>query len=114
VLLIAAVAGVLWEEFTNRLRLGRVPPESPLVNGKSRRLPNGAEAELRLNGRLLSVLRQRRESDLSPVEAAVMIQSLRTPADSLEETCLDRTTDKVLAEMNVDATIEDDGPANVG
>jgi hypothetical protein len=67
-----------------------------------------------LNGRLLSILRQRRESDLSPVEATVMTQSLRTLPDSLEETRLDRTTGEVLAEVNVDATIEDDDPANVG
>ena len=80
----------------------------------SGRLPNGAEAELRLNGRLLSILRQRRESDLSPVKAAVMAPSLRTLPDSLEETRLDRTTGEVLAEVNVDATIGDDDPATVG
>ena len=43
-----------------------------------------------------------------------MTQSLRTLPDSLEETRLDRTTGEVLAEVNVDATIEDDDPANVG
>lgn len=43
-----------------------------------------------------------------------MIQSLRTPADRLEETCLDRTTDEVLAEVNVGVTIEDDDPVDVG
>lgn len=84
-------------------------PEHP-----PRWLPDGAEAECRLNGRLLYVLRQRREEDLSDVEAAAVIQSLRSLADALEESCLDRRAGEVLAEVNVDVTIDDDEPANVG
>jgi len=68
-----------------------------------------ATAEGRLNGRLLYVLEQRREGDLSDVEAAAVIQSLRSLADGLEESCLDRQAGEVLAEVDVAVTIEGDG-----
>lgn len=78
-----------------------------------RRLPEGATAECRLNGRLLYVLQQRTERDLTDLEAAAVIESLRSLADGLEESCLDRQAGEVLAEVDVAVTIEDDEPANV-
>lgn len=72
-----------------------------------------ATAECRLNGRLMYVLEQRREADLSAVEAAAVIESLRSLADGLEASCLDRQAGEVLAEVDVAVTIEDES-ANVG
>lgn len=80
----------------------------------ARRLPNTAEAELRLNGRLLYGLQQRSEGDLTPIKAAAVIESLRSLADGLEETCLDRQAGEVLAEVDVSMEVQNDDPANVG
>jgi hypothetical protein len=71
-----------------------------------------ATAKRRLDGRLLYVLKQRREDHPSLIKTAAMAQSLRSLADALERTCLDRQAGEVLAEVDVTVTVKDDEPAN--
>ena len=73
----------------------------------SERLSDPAVAECRLNGRLLYRLEQRRETDLSALEAAAVITSLRSLADGLEASCLDRQAEEVLAEVDVDVRLDE-------
>jgi len=80
-----------------------------------RRLPDAAEAELSVNGRLLCLVQQRPEDDLSPLEGAALATSLRNLADHVEDaTCDGRQAGEVLAEGDVAVEIHDDEPANVG
>jgi len=80
-----------------------------------RRLPNVAEAELCVNGRLLCLVQQRPEDDLSPLEGAALATSLRNLADHVEDaTCDGRQAGEVLAEADVAVEIHDGEPSNVG
>lgn len=77
------------------------------------RIPNAASAELRVNDRLLYVLQQRREDELDEVEAAALVESLRSLADSLEASTLDQPAARVLEEAEALVTVDDDTPSNV-
>jgi hypothetical protein len=83
------------------------------VDDPSPRIPNAASTELAVDGRLIYVLEQRRESDLSELEAAALVESLRSMADGLEGACLDRPASDVLDEANVSVDVDDDTPSNV-
>jgi len=79
-----------------------------------RRIPDPATWELAVNGRLVCQLEQRREADLGTVETAAMVTSLRSLADALETTNLDREASAVLEETDHLLDLHDDDPSNVG
>ncbi len=78
------------------------------------RIPNPAVAELTVNGQLVYYLEQRQEGDLSDIETAAMVVSLRSLADSLESTNLEKPASDILEETDHSFALDDlDDPDNV-
>lgn len=83
-------------------------------DGAPQRIADPAIAELTVDGRLIYRLEQRREADLSDVEAAGVIVSLRSLADQLEDAALDEPASAVLEATDHTFDLDDlDDPSNV-
>ena len=70
------------------------------------RIPDPAFAELVVNGQLIYRLEQRRESDLRDVEAAALVVSLRSLADSIESTNLEQPAETILEDLDDSSNLE--------
>jgi hypothetical protein len=68
-------------------------------NDPPERLPNPGIAELTIDGRLIYRL-EHRDRDLSELEAAAMVTSLRDLASEVEETVLDRPAEEIVKESD--------------
>jgi len=75
--------------------------------GGPRRIPNPAISELDVNGRLIYRLEHQQEQDLSELETAALVVSLRSLADALETTNLEKPASDILEESNHSFEIED-------
>lgn len=78
-----------------------------------KRIADPAVSELDVGGRLVYRLEQQKESDLSELETAAMVASLRSFADALERTNLDRPAEEILEETGHTFSLHDDDPENV-
>jgi hypothetical protein len=77
------------------------------------RLGTPAVSELTINGRLVCQLRHQHESDLTELDTAAIVVSLRSYADALESSNLDRQAKDVLEETDHTYHIDDHEPENV-
>lgn len=78
-------------------------------SGPPERLPNPGMAELTIDGRLVYRL-EHRDRDLSELEAAAMVTSLRDLASEVEGTVLDRPAEEVVDESDREFRTHDVDP----
>ena len=80
-----------------------------------RRIPDPAISELDIGGLLIYRLEHKQERDLSDLETAALVVSLRSMADALESTNLERPAGEILEESDHRFVLEDlDEPDSLG